>query len=53
MRVIFMGTPEFAVPSLQHLILNQYQVVVVYTPPDKPAGRGRSLVPPPVKKAAR
>jgi len=47
-----MGTPEFAVPSLEHLILNQYQVVAVYTQPDKPAGRGRSLVYPPLKGAA-
>jgi methionyl-tRNA formyltransferase len=52
LRVIFMGTPEFAVPSLEHLILNQYQVVAVYTQPDRPAGRGRSLAPPPVKRAA-
>ena len=52
MRVIFMGTPEFAVPSLENLILNQYQVVAVYTKPDKTAGRGRSLVPSPVKRAA-
>jgi len=47
-----MGTPEFAVPSLEHLILNHYQVVAVYTQPDKPAGRGRSLVSPPLKRAA-
>jgi len=52
LRVIFMGTPEFAVPSLEHLILSKYQVVAVYTQPDKPAGRGRSLVPPPLKRAA-
>mgnify|MGYP003681896042 CR=1 FL=1 len=52
MRIVFMGTPEFAVPPLEHLILNQYQVVAVYTQPDKPAGRGRSLVFPPVKRAA-
>ena len=52
MRVVFMGTPEFSVPSLEHLVLNQYQVVAVYTQPDKPSGRGRSLVPPPVKRAA-
>ena len=51
MRVIFMGTPEFAAPSLEHLILDQYQVVAVYTQPDKPAGRGRSLSSPPVKRA--
>ena len=52
LRVIFMGTPEFAIPPLEHLILNQYQVVAVYTQPDKPAGRGRSLSSPPVKRAA-
>ncbi|MFC1916747.1 methionyl-tRNA formyltransferase [Chloroflexota bacterium] len=52
MRVVFMGTPEFAVPSLERLVLNKYQVLAVYTQPDKPAGRGRSLVFPPLKGAA-
>ena len=52
MRIIFMGTPAFAVAPLEHLVLNQYQVVAVYTQPDRPAGRGRSLVSPPVKKVA-
>ena len=52
MRIIFMGTPEFAVPCLEQLVLNRYQVVAVYTQPDKPAGRGRSPLSPPVKKAA-
>ncbi len=52
MRVIFMGTPEFAVAPLEHLILNQYQVVAVYTQPDSQAGRGRSLVSSPLKRAA-
>jgi len=47
-----MGTPEFAIPSLEHLILNQYEVVAVYTQPDKPAGRGRSLASSPLKRAA-
>ena len=47
-----MGSPQFAVPSLEHLILNQYQIVGVYTQPDRPAGRGRVLVSPPVKEAA-
>jgi len=51
-RVVFMGTPEFAVPCLEHLVLNKYQVVAVYTQPDKPVGRGRSPVSPPVKSAA-
>jgi len=52
LRVVFMGTPEFAVPPLERLILNHYPVVAVYTQPDKPAGRGRSLVSPPLKRAA-
>jgi methionyl-tRNA formyltransferase len=52
LRIVFMGTPEFACPSLEHLILNQYQVVAVYSQPDRPAGRGRGLVSPPVKEAA-
>ena len=47
-----MGTPEFSVPSLEHLVLNQYQVVAVYTQPDKPTGRGRALVSPSVKRVA-
>ncbi len=47
-----MGTPEFAVPPLEHLILNQYQVFAVYTQPDKVAGRGRSLASSAVKRAA-
>jgi len=52
LRIVFMGTPEFAVSSLEHLILNQYEVVAVYTQPDRPAGRGRALVSSPVKEAA-
>ena len=52
MRIIFMGTPEFAVSPLEQLVQNKYQVVAVYTRPDKPAGRGRSLVSSPVKRAA-
>ena len=52
MRVLFMGTPEFAILPLEHLVLNEYQVVAVYTQPDRLAGRGRRPVSPPVKKAA-
>jgi len=52
LRVIFMGSPEFAVPSLERLILNHYRVAAVYTQPDKPAGRGRSLFSTPVKRVA-
>ncbi|MCK4863518.1 MAG: methionyl-tRNA formyltransferase, partial [Dehalococcoidales bacterium] len=47
-----MGSPEFAVPTLEHLILDGYNVVAVYTQPDRPAGRGRATVPPPVKNTA-
>jgi methionyl-tRNA formyltransferase len=53
LRVVFMGSPEFAVPPLEKLVLNGYQVSAVYTRPDKPAGRGRGLVSPPVKLAAK
>jgi len=52
LRVVFMGTPEFSVLPLEHLVLNQYQVAAVYTQPDRLAGRGRSLVSSLVKKAA-
>jgi methionyl-tRNA formyltransferase len=52
LRVVFMGSPEFSVPPLESLVLNQYQVVAVYTQPDRPAGRGRTLTPSPVKQAA-
>jgi len=52
MRVVFMGTPEFSTTPLEQLLLNKHEVVAVYTRPDKPAGRGRSVVSPPVKKAA-
>ncbi len=47
-----MGTPEFAVPSLQALILNDYNVVAVVTSPDKPQGRGQKIVHSPVKECA-
>jgi methionyl-tRNA formyltransferase len=52
-RVVFFGTPEFAVPSLQALLGEGFDVVAVVTQPDKPQGRSRSTtVPPPVKAAA-
>lgn len=52
MRVIFMGTPDFAVPSLEALIRNNFEVVMVVTQPDRPAGRGQQLKAPPVKELA-
>jgi methionyl-tRNA formyltransferase len=47
-----MGTPDFAVPTLDSLVLGGHQVVAVYTQPDKPAGRGRTLISSPVKRKA-
>ncbi len=52
MRVVFMGTPDFAVPSLNALLNNNYEVAAVITQPDKPGGRGKKLRPSPVKVAA-
>jgi len=51
-RIIFMGTPEFAVPSLRALLDSPDQVVAVVTQPDRPRGRGRKMTPPPVKTLA-
>lgn len=53
MKIIFAGTPEFAAAALQHLIDQQYQVVAVYTQPDRPAGRGHHLQASPVKQLAQ
>jgi len=52
MKIIFAGTPEFAVPALQMLLDANREVVAVYTQPDRPAGRGRKLQPGPVKSLA-
>ncbi|WP_424765858.1 methionyl-tRNA formyltransferase [Paenibacillus sp. sgz302251] len=52
MRIVFMGTPEFAVPSLKLLLEQKYNVVAVVTQPDRPKGRKKTLTPPPVKEAA-
>ncbi len=52
MRIVFMGTPEFSVPILEQLIGSEHQVVAVYTQPDRPAGRGRTLTPSSVKTVA-
>jgi methionyl-tRNA formyltransferase len=51
-KLIFMGTPEFSVPSLERLILDGHEVAAVFTQPDKPAGRGKHLHAPPVKALA-
>lgn len=52
MNIVFMGTPEFAVPCLQALLDAGYPVTGVFTQPDKPKGRGYRLTPPPVKELA-
>lgn len=52
MRLVFMGTPDFAVPSLRALVEGGHEVVGVFTQPDRPAGRGKYLKPSPVKVAA-
>ena len=52
LRIIYMGTPEFAVPPLEILIKNGYNVVAVITAPDKPKGRGQQLSTSPVKDIA-
>lgn len=52
MRIVFMGTPEFAVPSLEALVAAGHDVTAVFTQPDKPQGRKMTLTPPPVKLAA-
>jgi methionyl-tRNA formyltransferase len=51
-RIIFAGTPDFAVPSLRALLESKHEVCAVYTQPDRPAGRGRKLHPSPVKELA-
>ncbi|MCB9034719.1 MAG: methionyl-tRNA formyltransferase [Chitinophagales bacterium] len=43
LKIVFMGTPDFAVPSLQILVENNYNIVAVITAPDKPAGRGKQI----------
>jgi methionyl-tRNA formyltransferase len=52
MSIVFIGTPDFAVPSLRRLAADGHVITVVITQPDRPAGRGRRLAPPPVKVAA-
>lgn len=52
MRIVFMGTPDFAVGTLEALLQSEHQVVGVVTQPDKPKGRGKTLMPTPVKEVA-
>jgi methionyl-tRNA formyltransferase len=52
MRLLFMGTPQFAVPTLQALLSSTHRVQAVFTQPDRPSGRGEQLSVPPVKQIA-
>lgn len=52
MRIIFMGTPDFAVPTLEALVAAGHEVVAAYSQPPRPAGRGKKLQPSPVQLAA-
>jgi methionyl-tRNA formyltransferase len=51
-KIIFMGTPEFAVPALKALHNSNKNPALVVTRPDRPKGRGRKVLPPPVKEVA-
>src|SRR5581483_5061140 len=53
MRVVFMGTPQFAVPTLEAVLAAGHTVALVVTQPDRPVGRGRRLTPPPVARLAQ
>ncbi len=53
LRVIYAGTPAFAVPALQHLLDSDHEVVAVLTQPDRPAGRGRRMQASPVKQSVQ
>ncbi len=52
MKAIFMGTPEFAVPSLKRMVDDGHEIMGVFTQPDRPSGRGYKLIPPPIKALA-
>ncbi len=52
MKIIFMGTPDFAVPTLRRLVESNHDVIAVVTQPDRPKGRGKAVLPTPIKKEA-
>ena len=52
MKIVFMGTPDFAVPTLNALIESEHEVLAVFTQPDKAVGRKQIMTPPPVKVCA-
>jgi len=51
-KVIFIGTSHFALPVLEGLVKNDYQILAVITAPDRPSGRKNQITPPPVKEIA-
>ena len=53
MKIIYMGTPDFAVPALKSLASSEHEVCAVFTQPDKPRGRKQILTPPDVKICAQ
>lgn len=53
MNVIFVGTPEFAVPSLSSLATSKHKIIAVITQPDRPKGRSKTLSPPPIKEVSQ
>lgn len=53
MKIVFMGTPDFAVPCLRRLAESDHEIAAVFTQPDKPKGRGYKMIPTPVKSAAQ
>ena len=52
MKIVFMGTPEFAKVALEALVQAGHEIPLVITQPDKPKGRGHHMMPPPVKETA-
>src|SRR5690242_5743972 len=52
MKIVFMGTPQAAVPSLRKILSDGHEIIAVYTQPDRPAGRGNRLTAPAVKEFA-
>src|SRR5258706_8044182 len=52
LRIVFFGTPAFAVPTLEHLLGSHHTVVGVFTQPDRPRGRGQKVTDSPLKAAA-
>ena len=53
MRIVFAGSPQFAIPTLERLVTAGHYIVAVFTQPDRPAGREQHLQPSPVKLAAQ